>query len=253
MKKKLAVTRVNPESGSLDLWLLELSTGILSRLMPDTSEDAQWSPDSREVIFSSSQKGYLDLFRKAVGGSGEKLVFQSDENKWTSQWLKDDSVLIENTPGTFYRLPLSGGQKPTVLLQAEFENNAPVVSSDGRWVAYQSKESGRWEIYLAAFPSFKERRQVSDDGGCQAHLRKDGKELFYLSLDGRMMSVELNAGASMSTSVPKALFRTPFFVDQYANPWDVAGDGKRFLIGEPLGEGGKPVIVVLNWAAGLKR
>jgi eukaryotic-like serine/threonine-protein kinase len=75
------------------------------------------------------------------------------------------------------------------LLKTEFENNDPVVSSDGRWVAYQSLESGRWEVYLAEFPSFREKRQVSNGGACQPHWRKDGKELFYLSLDGRVMAI----------------------------------------------------------------
>ena len=179
------------------------------------------------------------------------MVFQSDENKWTAQWLKDDSLLFVTTSGAvFYRLALSGEQKPVAVFNTKFENNAPVVSSDGQWVAYQSVESGRWEVYVAAFPSFHGRRQVSNTGGCQPHWRKDGKELFYLSMDGNVMSVEMKPG---ETSAPRTLFRSSLMVDPYSNVWEVTGDGKKFIIGEPIGESGKPVNVVLNWSEGLKK
>jgi hypothetical protein len=136
-------------------------------------------------------------------------VFTSLRNDYSHA---PESALINTDGKIFYRLPLSGGQKPAIVLQTEFENNDPHVSPDARWVAYQSVDSGRWELYLAAFPSFKQRRQVSNSGGGEPHWRKDGKELFYLSLDGKMMSVEVKAGFSMETGVPRALFRTPLRV-----------------------------------------
>jgi len=250
-EKRLLSTRVNAEAGTSDLWMLEISTGILSRLTSHPSEDGQWSPDSKEIVFSSAEKGHLDLYRKAIGSGEDKLVFQSDEHKWTAQWLKDDSLLFVTTSGAvFYRLALSGEKKPVAVFNTKFENNAPVVSSDGQWVAYQSVESGRWEVYVAAFPSFHGRRQVSNTGGCQPHWRKDGKELFYLSMDGNVMSVEMKPG---DTSAPRTLFQSSLLVDPYSNVWEVTGDGKKFIIGEPIGESGKPVNVVLNWSEGLKK
>jgi len=107
-EKRLAVTHANSEGGNQDLWILDLSTNILSRLTLHPSEDPQWSPDSRELVYSSSQKGKLDLYRKVVGGGHEELVLQSDGDKWAQQWLKDGSVLFEGESGkVFYRIPLS--------------------------------------------------------------------------------------------------------------------------------------------------
>jgi hypothetical protein len=116
-----------------------------------------------------------------------------------------------------------------------------------------SKESGRPEIHVATFPSFKQKRQVSNGGGCAPHWRKDGKELFYLGLDGKMRSVDLKVESALETSPPRVLFQTGLPVDADSEPYEVTGDGKRFLYGEPVGENNVSITVVLNWAAGLKR
>jgi serine/threonine protein kinase/Tol biopolymer transport system component len=256
-EKRLAVGRTDPGTGKSDLWILDLVTGIMSQLTSDASIEggAWWSPDGRELVYHSDRKGKFDLYRKAVGGSDEELVFQSGEDKWPSQWLKDGSVLFGNW-GTkiFYRLPLSGERQPLTLFQTEFNKLSPRVSPDGRWVAYSSVESGRFEVYVAAFPSFREKRQASNGGGCQPLWRKDGKELFYLSLSlDRMMSVDVKRTSSIETGVPRALFQIPFRADQNRIQFDVTGNGRRFIFGEPVGEGNKPITVVLNWTAGLTR
>jgi len=137
------------------------------------------------------------------------------------------------------------------LLKNDFVKNLPNVSSDGRWVAYYSEESGPSEIYVAAFPTFKEKRQVSNGGGCQAQWRKDGKELFYLTLDGKMMSVDVRRGAKLETSTPKVLFKASIRVTARGrSQYCVTGDGQRFIFGEQV-EAGKSLNVVLNWNAGL--
>jgi Tol biopolymer transport system component len=129
----------------------------------------------------------------------------------------------------------------------------PQVSADGRWVAYETDESGQVQVYVAAFPSFNQKRQVSNGGGCQPHWRKDSKELFYLSLDGKMMSVAVQSNTSIETSAPKEMFRTSMQSDSSIAQYAVSGDGKRFLFGEPVETGNSPITVVLNWDAGLKR
>jgi serine/threonine protein kinase len=255
-EKRLAVGRIDPGTGKSDLWILELATGILSQLTSNSSiaAAAWWSPDGRELLYSSDRKGKFDLYRKVVGGSAEELIFQSGEDKFPNQWLNDGSVLFLNWAGRiFYRVPLSGERKPVPLFQTEFPKLAPRVSPDGRWVAYSGAESGRYEVYVAAFPSFREKRQASNGGGCQPLWRKDGKELFYLSLSlDRMMSVDVKGALSIETGVPRALFQTPFRADPNRNQFDGTGDGKRFIFGEPVGEANKPVTVVVNWTAGLK-
>ena len=141
-----------------------------------------------------------------------------------------------------------------VLLETEVDKDNPRVSPNERWVAYQSQESGQWEVYIASFPSFGERRQVSNGGGCQPRWRRDGKELFYLGLEGKMRSVEVKGGPSLETNAPRILFQTPLRVDALAAAQYVAArDDERFLFGEPVGEVSKPVTIVLNWTAGVKR
>jgi hypothetical protein len=168
-----------------------------------------------------------------VGGDSEELLFHSDEEKWVYQWFKDGSVLFENFHRIFYRLPLSGERKPVVLPDTEFYKDNPRVSPDEHWVAYQSEEAGRWEVYIAAFPSFREKRQVSNGGGCQPYWRRDGKELFYLGfggkgLVGKIVSVGVKGGSSIETNLPKSLFQTSLRVDpiassQYAVPATARG------------------------------
>jgi hypothetical protein len=187
-----------------------------------------------------------------IGGGDEELVLQSDKDKWGPRWLGDNSALF-NGGSTAYRLSLSGATQPVLLFDSGFDISTPVVTSDGRWAAYMSKESGRPEIHVATFPSFKQKRQVSNGGGCAPHWRKDGKELFYLGLDGKMRSVDLKGESALETSPPRVLFQTGLPVDADSEPYEVTGDGKRFLYGEPVGENNVSITVVLNWAAGLKR
>src|SRR5262249_24938790 len=160
-----------------------------------------------------------------------------------AQWLRDNSILFTNQDGkTFYRVPIEGEHKPSVLFQTEFEKDQPAVSPDGRWIAYNSMESGRWEVYVAAFPAFTERRQISNAGGCQPMWRKDGKEIFYLNLEAKLMSVELkNAGATLESAVPGELFVLPLRVDPIRNQYAVSADGHKFFVLESADQGAGPM------------
>ena len=133
-----------------------------------------------------------------------------------------------------------------------YVTNKPHISPDGRWIAYDSNETGRWEVYVAAFPSFGNKRQVSRAGGGQALWRKNGRELFYLSLDGKLMAADVKASSMLKIGPPKVLFQTPVTVNPTIDQYGVTADGQRFIFGEPL-ETETPITVVLNWTAGLKR
>jgi len=251
-EKKLALARSEPSTSKVDIWILELSTGIMSRVtLSSFAGVALWSRDGRELLINKNPNGPMDLYRKEIGGGEEQLVLQTDKDKYAPQWLTDGSV-IYHSENIVYRL-LAGEQKPIALFKSPSDIDDPVVTKDCRWVAYQSTESGRWEIYVASFPSFKERRQVSSSGGYAPHWRKDGKELFYLGLDAKLMSVNVTDDSSIRTSAPRVLFQTAVRVDPASsNPYDVSGDGKRFLVSEPLGAANRFVTVVLNFNAGLK-
>jgi Tol biopolymer transport system component len=241
---------------STNIWILELSTGIFSRLTFSNDGDPLWSPDGREVLFLSERRGKWALYRKIVGGGGaETLLFESDDPRFPEHWLPDGkSILLINRNGlVFSRLSLTGERKPTVLLESEFDKDEPNVSPDGHWIAYNSRESGNWEVYVARFPEFTEKRQVSKNGGGQALWRKDGKELFYITQDGKLMAVSVKIGSTIETGVPKLLFQTGLAFNLQNNEYCVSGDGTRFLFGEPIAEAATPFNVVLNWTAEMKR
>lgn len=254
-EKRVALERFDAQLRTNDLWTLELASGIFSRLTfnPADETDPVWSPDGRELVFSSTRKGATNLYRKVIGGGDEEILLDSAEQKYAKLWLKDGSILFINEQGkTFYNLPLAGNREQVVLTRSEFDRDNPRVSPDGHWIAYNSLESGRWEVYVAAFPSFQEKRQVSGNGGCQPLWRKDGKELFYRTLEGKQMVVEVTIASKLQTGVPKLLFQTPATVNPVQSEYAVTGDGKMFLFREPVGEAATPITVVLNWSAGLK-
>jgi eukaryotic-like serine/threonine-protein kinase len=152
---------------------------------------------------------------------------------------------------TIFRQPPGAAAKPEPLYQTEFDTDEPHVSPDGRWIAFASNESGRWEIYTAAFPSFSEKKQVSSGGGMNPLWRRDGRELFYLTQDGKLMTMDVKTGAAFETGPPKLLFQTSIQADPRWDRYAVSADGQKFLYGEPVESAAPPIHVVLNWAEGL--
>lgn len=256
---RLAVRGMDEQTGTFNIWALELSSGISTRVTFHPVNDLApvWSPNGRELVFSSDRKARMkfSLYRKAVGGGEEEMVLESNEpSTFAQQWLKDGSILFTSgSNADFYLLPRTGGRKPVLLLKTEFRKGSPHVSSDGRWVAYQSDETGRSEVYIAAFPTFTEKHRISNGGGRAAQWRKDGKELFYLSPEGVLMSVDVKRRAILEITVPKVLLQIPLQEQPKLDEYRVFGDGKKLVVGEPVDEGSKPFTVVLNWTAGLKR
>jgi Tol biopolymer transport system component len=232
---------------------LDLDSGIFSRLTFNPSGDYNpvWSPDGKEVIFSSRREGHQDLHRKPVGGGEEEVLYQSKQDKGPYHLSKDGWVLFF-AGGDFYRLPLSGDRKPVMALKSEFIKDLAAVSRDGRWVVYESPESGRMEVYLASYPAFTGRRQISNGGGSQPLWSRDGKELFYLTVDGKVVRVDVKGAGTLETGPPHVLFQAPIKVNQSQTEYSVTGDGKRFIFREPVAESSMPITVVLNWTSGLK-
>ena len=144
-------------------------------------------------------------------------------------------------------MPLEGERKPSVLLaDVPYIVDEVHVSSDGRWVAFNSDESGRWEVYVATFPEFTSKRQLSIAGGVEPQWRGDGRELFYLGLDGSMMAVALETTPAFRASAPRRLFATNVAPHPMEPQYAVTHDGKRFLAlqREP---GSTRFVYLLNW------
>jgi hypothetical protein len=148
-------------------------------------------------------------------------------------------------------LPLFGDRKPFPFLQTRFNELEGQSSPDGRWVAYQSNESGRMEVYVAPFPTPSGKWQISADGGSSPRWHGAGSEIYYLALDNKLMAAEVNSqGATFGVGV----VRPPFEIPAGQGSWDVAADGQRFLVNTVVeDETAAPITLVINWTAGLAR
>ena len=243
-----------------DVWLLDLRRGVFRRLTTDPSLDLYpiWSPDGR-VIFSSNRKGVYDLYQKSATGAGaEELVLATTENKTVpNDWSADGRfVLYRNLDAKLgydiWALPLDGDRKQFAVVQTNFEERDPQFSPDGKWIAYQSDESGRFEVYVQPFPGPGNKDLLSNTGGAQVRWRRDGKELFYIALDGRLMAVPIrfsSNGQTLDVGTPVPLFGTHIggavqdpWKQQYDSP-----DGQRFLMSTVTEEAAAPITVILNW------
>jgi eukaryotic-like serine/threonine-protein kinase len=157
-------------------------------------------------------------------------------------------------PTDLWILPLFGDRKPFPLVQSPFRKDEPHFSYDGKWLAYDSDESGTWQIYVISFPAADQKRQISINGGAQPRWRGDGKELYYLSLDGKMMAVGMTLTNKIDAGIPRELFETNINVDATRDQYAVTADGQRFLILKPVsGATSPPITAVLNWTAALRK
>jgi Tol biopolymer transport system component len=268
---RLAATRIDPKAGGEgDIWLLDLIRGVSTRFTFDLAPDSApvWSPDGTRVAFAAPRAGGNGIYQKATNGSGkeEELVHATGDPKRPDDWSHDGRFLLythvdPRTHADLWVLPLAGNGTPsgtaTPFANTEFSEEQGRFSPDARWIAYASDESGRSEIYIQPFPvppNGGSKMPISRDGGSEPRWRRDGKELFYFSPDGKLMVADVTEGTTFKASVPRTLFQVP--VAQIAHNavsaqvfgWDVAPDGKRFLI-DTATTSTEPVTVLLNWTA----
>jgi Tol biopolymer transport system component len=256
------------DAGENAVWTIEFARRSAARLTLDPrgtgSGQAQWSPDGSEIVYLSRATGGLVRKPSSGAGDGQALPLPG-RNSYAVDWSRDGRYLLYTIPTGRNRdlwvLPLDGKQKPFPYLTSNYAEAGGQFSPDSHWVAYSSDESGRDEIYVRPFPDpLAGKWLVSSGGGNQPRWRRDGRELFYVSADNKLMSLEVSAdGAKFKPGIPKALFGASFKRDQRGfettgHGWDVAPDGQRFLINTKLSEqSSAPVTVILNWQAALKR
>ncbi len=256
-QKRVAVARREPQ-GAPDLWLLDLARDTSTRFTfhPVVDVFPVWSPDGSRVAFASNRDGPFNLYQKLSGGSSnEESLLQSRESKYTTDWSADGRFILYQTSGTktgfdLWALPTDGDRKPIPVLQTQFNESLGQFSPDGHWIAYQSNESTPGQVYVQGFPKSGGKFQVSTNGGERPRWRRDGKEIYYLTADRKIMAVEVKATATtFERGRPRELFQTRATTPSFYVPtYDVSADGQRFLINTTVeADGLPPMTVVMNW------
>lgn len=247
-----------------EVWSYDMSLGVKTRLTFGTSSgrahlSAVWSPDGQRIAYMSIRAGKWGLYEKAADGSGNEEVLMEDTEyiKYMNDWSPDGKFLAFHQAlqgvNEIWMLPLIGERKPIPFLQSQFTTILSSFSPNGKWLAYCSTESGEQRVYVVPFPGPGGKWQVSPGGGCYARWRRDGKELFYLSPDNRIMAAEVKTdSSSFAVGAVKPLFETRVYRSTFGG-YDVTADGQRFVICYEPGQPNVAITLVENWDAELKR
>jgi Tol biopolymer transport system component len=248
-----AVQRIVPDAN--DIWTIDLVRGVPSRftVLPDADDDPVWSPDGTTIAFSSIRGGVPGIYRKPLGkDADEELVFTNSATIHPTTWSPDGRFLLfeQTDPATasdIWVLPMQGDRSPHPYLATRFSEAEAHFSPDGKWVAYTSDESGRSEVYVQSFPEPHEKVQMSTRGGVSPRWAYSGRELYFLSIERRLMAVQVALSDPLRVGTPTPLFDAAVGIGE--NRYAASHDGKRFLLNVGTAEGSSaPLVVVLNWA-----
>ena len=265
---KLAVTRADPVTANADISIIDTSRGVGSRFTFDPAFDFHpvWSRGGKQILFSSNRFGPFNLFRKDVSGAGEEeQISKSDTTQLAEDWSPDGRFILflERGPKTaedLWILSLDRPQKPFPFAQTNASERNGQFSPNGRWIAYDSDETGSYHVYVRSFSGEEQptsaKWQVSMTGGSQPRWRQDGSEIFYLGADGNLMSVEVKQTPStFEVSSPHVLFDAGVLAmtNDFSFFYDAAADGKRFLLVATADQGrAGPLSVLTNWQSRLR-
>jgi serine/threonine protein kinase/Tol biopolymer transport system component len=260
-QKRVAVGIMDPETGG-DIWVIDVERGATTRLTTDPTGDYRplWSIDDRTIYFTSNRLSPTgDIHSKPSSGTGTaELVYRGEDDMdvlWsvspdgTTGWLWS-YVGTNRTDIDILRINLET-LETEVVVGTPFREALPAISPDGRWLLYQSNESGRNQVYVQSLRDDGGKWPISIDGGRHGRWTRDGREIVFQTPDGMLMAVEVALEPTFSVGIPKALF----------NPgsagwpeFDVTPDGERFLVNQPIDEPSvEPLTLVQNWTSALER
>jgi len=242
-----------------DLWVLDVERETLSRVTFDTvpSGPAVWGADGRRLLLRAG----ADIVVRDVDDGSEETLLEAPFADYfaIAEWSRDERYLVLSEGTDLWVVDLLGDRRPVRFLETPVNEMQAQLAPNGRWIAYTSNETGRDEVYVQSFPVPGRKRQISVDGGAMPRWRRDGGELFFLSVGQILTAVPVRDPEALELGPPEPLFRAPLVVqgsESFGLPttYDVAADGKRFLLAQQPPENPEPpLIVVLNWWGALPR
>ena len=260
---RVAVDVTDSNRDTTEIWIYDTSTGIGKKFAFSQAHDLNpvWSPDGTRIVFESDRKAkgaHSDLWLKPLDGGKEEVLAASPDNRHPEDWSPDGRSLSFGVVGALNRrlqiwiLDLAPERRVIPFAtEAEAWNLANSrFSPDGRWVAYSSDETGRSEVFVRAFPGPGRKWQVSSSGGGHPVWRRDGKELFYLSLDNKIMAVPIASEATFRAGAPVELFSVNLKLLNENRAYGVSSDGRRFLVNSQSSDQASPPLELLvHWTS----
>jgi Tol biopolymer transport system component len=250
-----------------DLWVIDIARAVPSRITFDPGADwsSSWSADGSRLLFASTRAGAgTKIYSKSSSGVGsDELVFRSDQVEIPVNWSHDGKYVVFSRPKTgnnqiydTWVLDVSGEKKATVFVESPFDKLHARISPDGRWIAYATNDSGMYQIVVQSFPDPNGGKwQITAQGGVEPKWRRDGRELYYLGLDGKLMAVPIKADRTFEAGTPMPLFETPLPVNRNQpsrdRRFDVAPDGRFLIVVPSTASAPTAITAVVNWPARL--
>ena len=268
---RLAASLADPETSYPDIWITDLTRGSSAPFTfgPSVNASPVWAPDGARIIFRTTRGGgFTEFYAKSAGGGGKQELVLSQTVTRSSSFLSSVVSLSDWSPDgrhllfsaftssdyDLWLLPLAGDPKPVSFLSAPGDQWHGNFSPDGKLVAYSSNESGRFEVHVTTFPLTDRQWTVSTTGGYEPRWRADGREMYYLSADQKLMAVGVGLGPSFGAPTELFPVRVGGDVSLNRTHYVPSGDGRRFLINTPTADAAiVPITVVLNWTAALKK
>src|SRR5215831_13524468 len=258
--RKLAVSQANISGDVNSVWLYDLAHDLQSRLPLEPALlrlNLVWAPDASQLAFASSSTGNFNIYLKSVNSSSEeKPLNPSEEDERPQSWSPDGKYLVFDRRPTsrlgipeIQIYPFDGDHKPYSLLNAAYANSGGQVSPDGQWLAFVTSQTGRSEVYVSNFPKPTGKWQISSTGGQTPRWRRDGKELFYATLDGILMAVEVTPGkGDLAVGASKPISQKPVALRGLYAVYDVSPDGQKFAAARvKKGSLHAPLTLLSNW------
>ncbi|MCU1330161.1 MAG: serine/threonine protein kinase [Bryobacterales bacterium] len=271
-EEMLALSAIDGKTSRPDIWTADLRRGSTTRVTfgPILNSSVIWAPDNARLLFRTNREGAaIELYQQSANGGGQvqpvlthKLAQSAGMQSFAhvpTDWSPDghSSLLAAPSPATGYDiwlLPALTNEKPTPIIKGPGEQIQANFSPDGHLIAYASNESGKFETYVQTFPTSERKWQLSTAGGTEPRWRRDGREIYYLSADQKLMVVSVSQGPAFA--VPQVLFQAhvPAQGSVYRTNYVPADNGRRFLFAIPSeAPGDNAITVTMNWMAGVSR